>query len=179
MKKIATAVLLLLVAGSVVFVVKDATRNLPSPSAPVLNPGGDVSSSRAPSSVESSAPIVADATDSEKKDVFVAFYLHGTMRCPTCLNMERMAREAVEATFAEELAGGGVAWRAINTDEPENAHYAKDFELVSSGVVVAREREGTILQWRNLSKIWDLNGDEGQFKAYVVGEMTALRGDAR
>lgn len=174
MKKIATAVLLLLVAASVVFMVKDATR---APTAPGRNPAGDATLSNVPLPGESATVEVAGAADSEKKDVLVVFYFHGTMRCPTCLNMERMAREAVEASFAEELARGSVAWRVFNTDEPDNAHYAKDFELVSSGVVVAHERGGKIEEWRGLPKIWDLNGDEEQFKDYIVSELTNLRGE--
>ena len=67
---------------------------------------------------------------------FVAYYFHRTMRCPTCLSIEKQAREAIEAGFAGELEDGTVAWQAVNIEEPGNEHFEKDFELTSSALVL-------------------------------------------
>ena len=67
----------------------------------------------------------------------IAYYLHGKVRCVTCNDIEKTAREAVEASFAEELEAGRIEWRSVNYEEPGNEHFATDFELAAPCVVLS------------------------------------------
>ena len=36
----------------------------------------------------------------------IAYYFHGSFRCPTCYNLEQYAKEAIEDNFQDELDKG-------------------------------------------------------------------------
>jgi hypothetical protein len=98
----------------------------------------------------------------------VAYYFHATMRCPTCLSIERGARAALESAFGPELAGGVLEWRAVDMEAPGNEHFVKDFGLTASSLVLVKEAGGRVADWRNLERVWELVGDDPRFEAYVV-----------
>jgi hypothetical protein len=56
----------------------------------------------------------------------IAYYFHGTVRCETCLNIEKQAHELVMSRFAAELASERLVFKPVNYDKPENAHFSKD-----------------------------------------------------
>ena len=123
---------------------------------------GDASSEDA---VESSA--AGEATD------VVLYYFHGTRRCNTCRSIEAYAQEAVEGKFKDALQAGTLKWTVLNTDESENAHFVKDFGLVSSSLVVVELDGGEVVRHEILQDAWTLVRDKPRFIAYVqksVGE---------
>ena len=89
-------------------------------------------------------------------DGVVAFYFHGNVRCATCKKIEAYADEAVQQGFAEALEDGALTWRVVNIDEPENKHFVQDFQLVTRSVVLAEYRDGKVVRWENLDKVWQL-----------------------
>ena len=99
----------------------------------------------------------------------VVYYFHGSKRCVTCKKLEAYSDEAVKSGFGEELKEGVLEWRVVNTDEPENAHFLKDYQLITKSVVVVEMVDGKQKRWRNLKKIWQLVGDKDEFVAYVQG----------
>lgn len=112
-----------------------------------------------------------------EKDRLVVSYFHGKQRCPTCLKMERYAKEAVAEAFAKEVAAGQVEIRVVDTSLPANAHYIKDYDLGGNALIVAEFRGGTQRRFKNLESIWDLADNEVNFKLYVADEVRAfLRG---
>jgi len=72
--------------------------------------------------------------------VLVAYYFHGTMRCPTCLKMEQYARDAIESGYQTEIGSGRVRWLAVNYDEPANEHFIKKYGLVASSLVIVADQ---------------------------------------
>lgn len=98
----------------------------------------------------------------------VAYYLHGKVRCVTCNEIEKSAREAVESGFKDQLEGGRVEWRVVNYEEPGNEHFASDFQLAAPCVVLASFREGRQEKWRSLPEVWELIGDKDAFRSFVV-----------
>jgi hypothetical protein len=100
-------------------------------------------------------------------DGVVAYYFHGDVRCPTCRNIEAYAQEAVESGFGPQLASGALQWRVVNYESPANAHFAQEYELFSPTVVLVRTSDGKPVEWRNLSRVWELVGDKDEFQAYV------------
>lgn len=92
---------------------------------------------------------------------------HGTERCPTCLHIGALSRSVVAEEFSAEVGDGRLAWVTIDYDEPGNAHFMQDYDLVSSNVVVVRHAAGRELGWSRLDEVWSLNHDEPAFRAYV------------
>jgi len=127
----------------------------------------------ATSGEESSAEtaIAGDSTDTKAE--VILYYFHGTRRCNTCRTIESYAQEAVEGGFGDALESGTLKWTALNTDESENAHFVRDFGLVSSSLVVVKLDGGEVVRHATLQDAWTLVRDKPRFLAYVqksVGE---------
>ncbi len=113
------------------------------------------------------------------RDGVAVLYCHGHYRCDTCDRIERLTRETVRENFGEALARGAIAWRSINTDLPANAHFTKDYGLVTRTVVLVRTRGGIADEWKKLDRVWDLVDDEAGFKRYVRDEIAGYKGRAK
>lgn len=170
-RKAITAVLLLFVACSIVFLVASETRTSTDGTAPVPATASTGTPQPLNSTTEGTALVPVDASRAET----VVYYFHGTMRCPTCLKMEQYAREAVEKAFVAEINAGRIAWQALNYDEPANEHFLKEYGLTASAIVVVSWTHAGTATWRSLDRIWDLVGDEAAFKAYVVEAVSTMR----
>ena len=115
----------------------------------------------------------APATGTAPHQIVVS-YFHGDVRCPTCKKLEAYSREAVEKTFAAEIAAGRLAFKMVNTDRPENEHFVTDYSLVTKALVVTEESGGKVVRWTNLDKIWTLvRGDQQAYTDYVVAGVRA------
>lgn len=102
---------------------------------------------------------------------WIAYYFHGSTRCPTCRRIEAHARDAV----AEEVKVDKVDWRVVNYEEPANQHFATDFKLLCPSVVLAQVRDGATMRWKNLDRVWELNDDRAAFLDYVGAELAAFK----
>jgi len=106
----------------------------------------------------------------------IAYYFHGDRRCATCLRIESEAREALEKAFPEAFRSGELEWREVNYERPENEHFAEDFELLSSSLVLVDTFDGKQSAWRNLDEVWDRIRNEADFRSYVVEQTRRLLG---
>jgi hypothetical protein len=68
----------------------------------------------------------------------------------------------MEGLTKKAIQDKGVAYKAVNLDEPVNEHFVKDFQLDSRVVVI--QRDGT---FKKMDAVWDLVGDEDAFIAYI------------
>jgi hypothetical protein len=176
MKKVVRVVLLLFVAASVTYLIVD--RCCPGPTGNGAG-GGSRNNARTATNVE--VPTSGEGSTSVRTaPVLVAYYFHGTSRCPTCLKIEQYARDAIDGAYQAEIGSGRVRWEAVNYDEPANEHFVKDYDLVASSlVVIVSDQSAAPSAWRKLDRIWDLVGDEQGFKNYVIDEVkNMLRGDS-
>ena len=107
----------------------------------------------------------------------IAYFLHTDVRCWNCNTIEKYAHETLTESFADALASGDIDWRVLNMDEPANEHFAVEFELVTSSVVLARMENGARKDWKNLSRVWDLVHDEEEFKTYVAEATNIFLGE--
>jgi hypothetical protein len=105
---------------------------------------------------------------------FIAYYFHRTIRCPTCLSIEKQSREAIESAYAGELHEGRLKWHAINIEEPGNEHFALDFELQSQSLVLVEMKGAQVARWKLLPKVWELVEDPNGFQQYVVTEVAVF-----
>lgn len=133
----------------------------------VLKNGGREAKAVEEKSAAASDSQLAAAKQAPQRQI-VATYFHNTVRCPSCLKIEKYSREAIEGNFADELKDGRLVYRMVNVDEKENAHYVKDYGLYTKHLVLSDMRDGKEVRFKDLPKVWDLLGDEAKFKEYVV-----------
>jgi len=110
---------------------------------------------------------LAQAAEDAKGVHVVAYYFHGTFRCPTCHKLEQYSREAIEANFKDELSSGKLLFLVINIDEKENQHFVNDYQLYTKSLVLSLVKDSREIKSNNLAKIWDYVGDKQKFIDYV------------
>lgn len=103
-------------------------------------------------------------------DQLIAYYFHAATRCLTCRTIESHARDAV----APQVKAGGIEWRVVNYEEPAHRHFATEFKLLCPSVVLVQTRDGEVLRWKNLERVWELNDDRTAFLEYVRAELAAF-----
>ncbi len=119
------------------------------------------------SKTRASACCASPAVETAEAKKVAVYYFHNTVRCPTCLRMEEYSEIALQAAFSDELKSGKIEWRPVDMQAPENKHFAEEFRLRMSSLVIVRFRDGKQVEWRNLDKIWDHVGDMTEFVKYV------------
>ncbi|MFA5147861.1 MAG: nitrophenyl compound nitroreductase subunit ArsF family protein [Candidatus Omnitrophota bacterium] len=109
-----------------------------------------------------------DAAEDARVARVVAYYFHGTARCPTCHKLEQYSKEAI---------GDGL--KVINVEEKENEHYIKDYQLYTKSLILSLVVNGKETKWKNLDKIWEYAGNKQKFIDYVKNEAAGLLKEAQ
>lgn len=135
---------------------------------------GAVLAASPPAAAKAAAPAQAAAPAETAEPTVVAYYFHGNQRCKTCMSIESNAERVLRERFADELAAGRLAWRTANIDKPENEHFVKDFQLVSSSVVLVELAGSRPVRHKVLDKVWQYARDQKAFETYVRDEMAAF-----
>ncbi|MHC4695213.1 MAG: nitrophenyl compound nitroreductase subunit ArsF family protein [Planctomycetota bacterium] len=184
-KSIATVVLLAFVGVSVACLVIQETTSKPvvqsepvptETTKPVSRTPGDVeaTSRRSEAGATSEADAPAAQTDQQTDHKLIAYYFHRTQRCRKCLTIEAYAEEALKDAFPNALKTGELEWHALNVEEPANEHFVRDYQLTFGALVLVDTQNGEQKEWRNLERVWQLVGNELNFKAYVEAEAMAF-----
>jgi hypothetical protein len=123
---------------------------------------------------------VSNLSEAKDKDLsatndhrIIVYYFHGSYRCRTCKQIERLTKEAVFGFFDDELNKGLIEFKVINIEEPNNKHFVKNYRLFTKSVVVSDIVKGKENQWKILQKVWELVYNEEAFKGYVRNEIKA------
>ena len=119
-------------------------------------------------------PFTGQAENGDASTRFLATYFLTNIRCPSCLTIERLTAETIQAEFAEELGAGLLEWRTINIDGEGNFHYVKDYKLYTKSVIISEEVRGEEVRWKNLPKVWELLGNEEKFRKYLKEEIVSF-----
>lgn len=111
----------------------------------------------------------------EQKDRVEVLYFHGKQRCATCMAIEKNAREAIQAQFADELKNGTVVFRTIDISKPENEAVADKYEVTWSSLFVSRWKDGKET-YENLTEYAFANARTAPdtFKSGVIEKVNAL-----
>jgi hypothetical protein len=143
------------------------------------NPQATPSPATAPAQADPPANATQLATTSQATETprkYIAHYFHRTIRCPTCLSIEKQSKEAIEGAYAGELSAGHLEWHAVNIEEVGNEHFEKDFELQSQSLVLVEMTGQQVTRWKLLPKVWELVENPYGFQEYVVTEVTVFLG---
>jgi hypothetical protein len=98
-------------------------------------------------------------------------YFHSNVRCYSCKKIESLTREAMDEGFGREIAGGIIEVATLNVEDPKNKHYIEDYQLYTKSVIVSDVSGQKETRWKNLTKVWELLGDEKAFKSYIQEEV--------
>ena len=125
--------------------------------------------------ISASAVFAADNNSAK----VIAYYFHGSFRCPTCMNMEKYSREAIDSNFKDALASGNLEFKVVNIDERGNEHFVNDYKLYTKTLILSMIKNGKEVKSKNLDKIWALTRNKQKFIEYVAGEVNAFMKDAQ
>jgi hypothetical protein len=101
----------------------------------------------------------------EKGEKVVVYYMHGTFRCSTCNEIERLTKETVEKDFADEVAKGLLIFQAVNFQKEEQ--FANRYKIAAGCVVVAKIADGRDSDFKALKNVWTLYDSPPEFKEYL------------
>jgi hypothetical protein len=125
---------------------------------------------------ETTASAAKAGAKTEQGSKVIVYYFHGKARCPSCIKIETWSADAVKAGFASQLGEGTIEWRVVDTDEPGNEHFMKDYGLYTKSVVLVEIRNGKQQRYRNLEKVWELLGSQKAFGDYIKSEVAVFAG---
>lgn len=146
-KQVLTILLLVFVVGSLAYMVVKERKAEPSP---------DIKG-------EPQEQPAASNQDTR----LIVYYFHGDVRCATCHKLESYAKEALDTNFSDAIESGGIVWKPVNVDKPENRHFIQDYELVTKSVVLSKVLDGKEIEWENLNRIWQKVADKKDYLQYV------------
>ena len=112
--------------------------------------------------------VQADVSN-KKLQVFV-YYFYGNFRCASCRKIEAFTKEALNASFKEELKDGMLVFKVVNVDEKDNEHFLGDYQLYSKSVVLSLMKDGKEMKYKNLDEIWNYLNDKRKFLGYIKNE---------
>ncbi len=113
------------------------------------------------------------ATNAPNEQV-IAYYFHATVRCETCLNIEKRAQELIKRRFKSELEAKRVVFQPVNYETPENKHFLIDYKLPCPSLVLVRQEKGKDVRWKLLDDTWTLIETPAAFDEYVEKELNKL-----
>ncbi len=122
---------------------------------------------------------IAQAREDAKGAQVIAYYFHGTMRCPTCHKLEQYSKEAIEANFKDALASGKLEFKVVNVEDKGNEHYGNDYQLYTKSLILFLVKESKEIKWKNLDKIWEYVGNKQRFIDYVKSGVADLLKEAQ
>ncbi|MFA4854836.1 MAG: nitrophenyl compound nitroreductase subunit ArsF family protein [Candidatus Omnitrophota bacterium] len=114
-----------------------------------------------------SASFSVFAGEDKSSGKVIAYYFHGTMRCPICHKLEQYSKAAIEANFKDALASGKLEFKVINVEDKGNEHYGSDYQLYTKSLILSLVKDGKQIKWINLDKIWEYAGNKQRFIDYV------------
>ena len=109
----------------------------------------------------------AQAAENAKGAHVIAYYFHGSFRCPTCHKLEQYSKEAIETNFKNAIASGRLEYKVVNIEDKGNEHYVNDYQLYTKSLILSVVKDGKEIKWKNLDKIWEHVRNKEKFIDYV------------
>ncbi len=125
---------------------------------------------------DSAERAIAETKDSDTTITtpeIIAYYFRTTYRCASCRKIEAYSKEAIENGFAEQIESGTIKFASVNIDEAENKHFVKDYKLYTKSLVICDMEDGEQVEWKNLTRVWQLIRNKQEFVKYVQDEINA------
>lgn len=121
-------------------------------------------------------PMCAEAPPDQSESSYTVYYFHTSARCTTCIQIEELARDVVQSDFAQQTQAGLLQFRSVDVQLPANRHFIQDYRLVTKSIVLVKEQDGRLVQWKNLNRVWELVWSESRYRSYIRSEVAAFLG---
>jgi len=154
-------VLLLFIAACIFFFVRDHFHG---------HPGQAVQSS---SQTAAAASDASDATSVPAGTRVIAYFFHGHRQCPSCRHLEAVSESAISNGFPDAMRSGVIQWRAVDIEDPANRHFATDYQVYWSSLVLVRVSDGKTVEYKNLEDAWQIQQDDKALRSYVEAAVRA------
>ena len=122
---------------------------------------------------------LTQAGENAKGAHVIAYYFHGTFRCPNCHKLEQYSKEAIETNFKDALASGKLELKVVNVEDKGNEHYGNDYQLYTKSLILSLVKDGKQIKWKNLDKIWEYVDNKQKFVDYVKSGVADLLKEAQ
>ena len=110
----------------------------------------------------------------------IVYYIHGNIRCTTCLNMESYTAEVLNREFKQELEKGYLLWKAVNVDLPSNSRLLEKFDNApNQSVIFVEESNGKTIRWKRLEHCWDFVQDRLTYESYIEENLREFMMDSK
>ncbi len=126
-----------------------------------------------------SASSLSFAKENVPQAKVVAYYFHGTFRCPTCHKLEQYSKETIETNFKDALASGKLEFKVVNIEDKGNEHYGNDYQLYTKSLILSLVKDGKQIKWKNMDNIWEYVGNKQRFIDYVKSGVADLLKEAQ
>lgn len=159
------AVFLLFVAACLFYFVRDLVGHNPAQTG---QGGGEAGSASA-----SNAPVAGSFPDNTR---VVAYFFHGHRQCPSCRHLEEVSESAISDGFPAAMRSSEIRWRAVNIEDAANRHFASDYQVYWSSLVLVKVTAGKPVAYKNLEQAWQIQQDDAALRNYVQAEVRAYLG---
>ena len=85
----------------------------------------------------------------------------------------------IASRFAAEVASERLVFKPVNYDQPENAHFSKDYKLPCPSLVLVRQKDGQDQEWKLLVQTWDFVHIPPKLDQYIEEETSKFLETAR
>ncbi len=101
---------------------------------------------------------------------------HATVRCPTCLSIERHTREVLKESFKDSPEHSEmIAFHSVNYESPQFAELARRYKIATATVLLVKVVDSEIVSGVALTnETWKLHTDEAAFKSMLKERINAF-----
>ncbi len=126
--------------------------------------------------VTDSAPNTLDAGSLPENTRVVAYFFHGHRQCPSCRHLETVSERAISDGFPAARRSGLIQWRAVDIEDAANRHFASEYQVYWSSLVLVKVAAGRPVAYKNLDQAWQIQQDDAALRNYVQAEVRAYLG---
>jgi hypothetical protein len=106
------------------------------------------------------APDTVDAGSFPGSTRVVAYFFHGHRQCPSCRHLEAVSESAISDGFPAAMRSGTIQWRAVDIEDPSNRHFASDYQVYWSSLVLVKVTAGKPIAYKNLEQAWQIQQND-------------------
>lgn len=115
------------------------------------------------------AAVPAGAVQADARpDKVMAYYFHTTRRCRTCLGIQATIEKTIQENFLGQTGTGLLTFQSINIDQDENKHFAKDFDISFSTMIIAATKGDKAIKWEKFDGVWDYAHEPEKLTDYTI-----------
>jgi len=116
-------------------------------------------------------PRLVLAKETQSKLRIDVLYFHATIRCESCLLIERQSREIIEQEFSKNLKEGTLKFHSLDFQDEQNSELVETYEIETQTLVVRMTTDNKVIKWKKLEKIWDYLNNYEKFRQYIIREI--------